>query len=56
MDFIGFQAEVDNLDDDDSFISSDDYNNSFIDGVLDLSESVCEHYAFQHVEVNFDVF
>ena len=55
MDFIDFEAEVDNSDDDDSFISSDDYNNSVIDDVLDLSESICEHYV-EDVEVNIDVF
>ena len=41
-------------DDDDSFIYSDDDNYSFIDGASDISESVCEHYAFQNVEVSID--
>ena len=55
MDFIVFEAEVSNSDDDDSFISlDDDGDNSFIDDPSDISESVCEHYAFQNVEVNID--
>ena len=54
MDFIPFEAEVDNSDDDDSFIYSDDDNNSFNDDASDISESVCEHYAFQNPEVNID--
>ena len=41
-------------DDDDSFIYSDDDNYSFIDNASDISESVCEHYAFQNVEVSID--
>ena len=32
----------------------DDGDNSFIDDPSDISESVCEHYAFQNVEVNID--
>ena len=48
------QAEVDNSNDDDSFIYSDDDNDSFIDDASDISESVCEHYAFQDIEVNID--
>ena len=50
MDFIHFEAEVDNSDGDDSFI----YSNYQIDDALDISESVCEHYTFQYVEVNND--
>ena len=52
MDFIQLEAEVDNSDDDDSFIYSDDLDNSFIDDAWDTSESVCGHYAFPNVEVN----
>ena len=33
----------------------DDNNSSFIDDASDISESVCEHYSFQNVEVNIDV-
>ena len=41
--------------DDDSFIYlDDDDNNSFIDDASEISESVCEHYSFQNVEVNTD--
>ena len=36
MDFIDTEAEVDNSDDDNSFISSDDDNNSFIDDALNI--------------------
>ena len=54
MDFILFEEEVHNSDDDDSFIYSDDDNNSFNDDASDISESVCEHYAFQNPEVNID--
>ena len=55
MDFIVFEAEVSNSDDDDSFISlDDDGDNGFIDDPSDISESVCEHDAFQNVEVNID--
>ena len=54
MDFIDTEAEVDNSDDDNSFISSDDDDNSFIDDALNIQESVCEHYAFPNVEVNID--
>ena len=52
MDFLVLKAEVDYSDHDDSFIYSDNDNNSFIDDASDISESVCEHYAFQNVEVN----
>ena len=51
MDFIDFEAEVDTIDDKEDFISSDD-DDSFIDDASDISESVCEHYAFQNVDVN----
>ena len=55
MDFIVFEVEVSNSDDDDSFISlDDDGDNSFIDDPSDILESVCEHYAFQNVGVNID--
>ena len=54
MDFFVLEAEVDNSDDDDSFIYSDDDNNSFINDASDTSGSVCEHYAFHNVEVNID--
>ena len=55
MDFIDFEADVDHSDDGNSFISSDDDNNdSFIDDAFKISESVCEHYTFQNVEVNID--
>ena len=50
MDFIHFEAEVDNSDGDDSFI----YSNDHIDGASDISESVCEHCTFQNAEVNND--
>ena len=32
----------------------DDDSNSFINAASDISESVCEHYVFQNVEVNID--
>ena len=32
----------------------DDDNNSFVHDAADISESVCEHYAFQNVGVNID--
>ena len=54
MDFLVLEVEVNNSDDDGSFIYSDDDNYSFIDNASDISESVCEHYAFQNVEVNID--
>ena len=54
MGFIHLEPEVDNSDDDNSFIYSDDDNNSFISDVSDILESVCGHYAFQNVEVNID--
>ena len=54
MNFIYLEAEVDNSDDDDSLIYSDDDNNSYIDNAQDILEKVCEHYAFQNVEVNID--
>ena len=54
MDFLVLEGEVNNSDDDDSFIYSDDDNYSVIDGASDISESVCEHYAFQNVELNID--
>ena len=54
MDFIDFEAEVDNSDDNNSFIYSVDDNNSFINDASDISESVCEYYAFHNVEVNID--
>ena len=54
MDFIHLEVEVDNSHDDDSFIYLDDDNNSFIDDASDISESSCEHYAFQNVKVNID--
>ena len=55
MDFINFEAEVDNSDNDDSFIYSVDDNNNFIDDASsDISESVCDHYAFHNVQVNID--
>ena len=54
MGFIHLEAEVDNFDVDDCFIYSDDDNNSFIDDTSDISEGVCEHYAFQNTEVNID--
>ena len=50
MGFIHLEAEVDNSDDGNSFIYSDDDNNSFISDVSDILESVCGHYAFQNVE------
>ena len=50
MDFIHFEAEVDNSDGDDSFI----YSNDHIDDASDISESVCEHCTFQNAEVNND--
>ena len=55
MEFLVLEAEVDNSDYDNSFIYSDDDDNSLIDDALDISESICEHYAFQNVEVNIDV-
>ena len=54
MDFLVLEVEVNNSDDDGSFIYSDDDNYSFIDNASNISESVCEHYAFQNVEVNID--
>ena len=48
------EAEVHNSDDDGRFIYLDDDNNSFVNDASDISESVCEHYAFQNVEVNID--
>ena len=54
MDFIDFEAEVDNSDDNNSFIYSVDDNNSFINDASDISESVCEYYVFHNVEVNID--
>ena len=54
MEFLVLEAEVDNSDDDNSFIYQDDDDNSFIDDALDISESICEHYAFQNVAVNID--
>ena len=48
------EAEVHNSDDDGRFIYLDDDNNSFINDASDISESVCEQYAFQNVEVNID--
>ena len=54
MDFLVLEGEVNNSDDDDSFIYSDDDNYSVIDDASDISESVCEHYAFQNVEVSID--
>lgn len=57
MDFVDFEVEVDSINDEEkegsNFISSDD-DDSFIDGALDISESVCEHCAFQNAEVNID--
>ena len=46
MDFIDFEVEIDNINDDEKeeFISSDD-DNSFIDDASDISESICEHYT-----------
>ena len=54
MDFLVLEAEVDNSDDNDSFIYSVDDNCSLIDDASDISESVCEHCAFQNVELNID--
>ena len=54
MEFLVLEAEVDNSDHDNSFIYQDDDDNSFIDDALDISESICEHYAFQNVAVNID--
>ena len=54
MDFLVLEAEVNNSDDDDSFIYSVGDNYSLIDDASDISESVCEHYAFQNVELNID--
>ena len=54
MDFLVLEGEVNNSDDDDSFIYSDDDHYSVIDDASDISESVCEHYAFQNVELNID--
>ena len=54
MNLIHFEAEVDNSDDDESFIYSDNDDNNFIDDASDISESVCEHYTFQNVDVNID--
>ena len=54
MDFLVLEGEVNNSDDDDSFIYLDDDNYSVIDDASDISESVCEHYAFQNVELNID--
>ena len=48
------EAEVHNSNDDGRFIYLDDDNNSFINDASHISESVCEHYAFQNVEVNID--
>ena len=45
MDFINFEAKIDNIDDD---------NDIFFDDTSDISESVCKHYAFQNVEVNLE--
>ena len=41
MDFLVLEVEVNNSDDDGSFIYSDDDNYSFIDNASDISESVC---------------
>ena len=56
MDFINFEAKVDNIDDDEQehTLSDDDAEDSFIDDASDISESVCKLYAFQDVEVNPD--
>ena len=54
MDFLVLEAEVNNSDDNDSFIYSVDDNCSLIDDASDISESVCEHCAFQNVELNID--
>ena len=54
MDFLVLEAEVNNSGDDDSFIYSVGDNYSLIDYASDISESVCEHYAFQNVELNID--
>ena len=54
MDFLVLEAEVNNSDDNDSFIYSVDDNCSLIDDASDISESVYEHCAFQNVELNID--
>ena len=56
MDFINFEAEVDDINDDEQehTLSDDDDDDSFTDDVSDISESVCKNYGFQNVEVNFD--
>ena len=52
MDFIDFEAEIDNINDDEKeeFISSDD-DDSFIDDASNIFESICEHYTCQNDEV-----
>ena len=56
MDFINFEAEVDSINDDEQehTLSDNDDNDSFINDASDISESVCEHFAFENVEVNLD--
>ena len=51
MDFINFEAEANSGDDNDEqdFDLSDD-DDDFIDNSSDISESVCDHYAFQNAE------
>ena len=56
MDFINFEAEVNSINDDEQehTLSDNDDNDSFINDASDISESVCEHFAFENVEVNLD--
>ena len=50
MDFINFEGEADNIDGyEQEYTLSDDDDDSFIDDASDISECVCEHYAFHNV-------
>ena len=52
MDFINFEAEADRGDYNDEQDLSDE--NDFIDNSSSISESICDHYAFQSAERDVD--
>ena len=54
MDFFVLGAVVDNPDDDDSFIYSDDGNNSFIDDASDISKAFVNIMLFRMLRLNID--
>ena len=57
MDFLNFEVEADSGDDDDDdeqdFDLSDD-DDDFIDNSSDISESVCNHDAFENAQRDVD--